>query len=143
MLLHSSELVLTIALYFCFFFSYRRSSDALLSTMGVFVKEPSLDWRQYAGQFEKCHGFTKVIQAREKLKGINPVKCFIQDLKANTRLKNSREDCIKIVKGDPLYDVRAQKGDDLSVEEQVDCLLDLATDRNVLGRMFHGYTAWI
>lgn len=121
----------------------RRSSDALLATMGVFVEEPSLDWKQYAEEFEKCHGFSKMFQAKEKLTGINPVECFVQDLQANSMPTELRCAYIKTVKGDAQYDIRARKGNNLNVEEQVDCLLDLATDRNVLGRMFAGYASWV
>lgn len=112
--------------------------------MEVFVKEPSLDWEKYAGKFENIHGFTKVFQAKRKLEGINPVQCIVHDLMTNACIQDTIDDYLKIVKGDPQYDVRARKGSDLlSVEEQVDCLLDLATDRNVLGRMYPGYQPWI
>eukprot|EP01137_Pigoraptor_chileana_P002095 Opistho-2@40496 len=30
-----------------------------------------------------------------------------------------------------------------SVEEQVDCLIDMATDPNILVRMWHGWEAWV
>ena len=31
----------------------------------------------------------------------------------------------------------------LTVEEQVDCLVDLATDKNVIGRIYVGWSPWI
>lgn len=129
---------------FLTYFNYRRSSDPLLSTMEVFVREPSLDWEKYAGAFKSSTGFTKVFQAQIKLEGINPVECIVYDLQANARIKDTVDDYIKIVKGDPQFDVRARKkSESLSVEEQVDCLLDLATDRNALGRMYRGYCPWV
>lgn len=69
---------------------------------------------------------------------------MIEDLMANVKVKSVVDDYIKIVKGEPQYDVRARKGGNLlSVEEQVECLIDLATDRNTLGRMYRGYMAWV
>lgn len=106
------------------------------------MKEPSLEWKQYAGQFETVHGFSKVVQTKMKLEGINPVECAIQDVKANSRT-NARDDYIALARGDAQFDVRARKGNDLSVEDQVDCLLDLATDRNLLARIYVGYTPWV
>lgn len=105
--------------------------------------EPSLDWKEYAWNFEQFHGFSKVTQAKKKLEGINPVECFVEDLQANNKIAKFRTYYIKNVKGDAQYDTRAKKGNCLNVEEQVDCLLDLATDRNVLGRMYQGYSAWV
>lgn len=111
--------------------------------MEVFVQEPSLEWISYARAFERIHGFTKVHQAKKKLEGINPVECMVEDLKANANIRNYVDHYVKVVVGDAEYDVRARKGNDLTVEEQVECLMDLATDRNVLGRMYGGFQAWI
>lgn len=123
--------------------AFRRSSHPLLSTMEVFVKEPSLDWIRYAIAFEGVHHFTKVAQAKKKLEGINPVECVVQDLLVNSQLNDCINDYVRNARGDPEQDVRARKNNNISVEEQVECLLNLATDRNILGRMYEGYTSWI
>lgn len=31
----------------------------------------------------------------------------------------------------------------LTVEEQIDCLVDQATDANILGRTYHGWQPWV
>lgn len=111
--------------------------------MEVFVKEPSLEWITYSGRFEALHGCSKVSQARKKLEGVNPVEPFIQDLQVNCNLRENKDSYISLVKGDVKEDIRARKGHVVSIEEQIDCLLDLATDRNVLGRMYEGYCPWI
>ena len=49
-----------------------------------------------------------------------------------------------ILKGDPAYNKRAKVGDRCSsVEEQVDCLIDHATDPNILGRTWVGWEPWV
>lgn len=123
--------------------AFKRNCDPLLSTMEVFVKEPSLDWQQYASAFERVHNFTKVLQAKRKLEGVNPVESVIQYLEANSSITGFTDDYVRIAKGEPHNDIRARKEGVLSVEEQVDCLLDLATDRNVLGRMYCGYLPFV
>lgn len=51
---------------------------------------------------------------------------------------------IVIAKGDENYNVRARESDEgLSVERQVECLIDQATDPNILGRVWRGWEAWM
>ena len=49
-----------------------------------------------------------------------------------------------ILMGDPVYNKRAKVGERCgSVEEQVDCLIDHATDPNILGRTWVGWEPWV
>lgn len=49
-----------------------------------------------------------------------------------------------ILLGDSSTNLRARVGKRCdSVEEQVDCLIDHATDSNVLGRTYGGWEAWV
>lgn len=126
----------------------KSNRDALLATMNVFIQEPSMDWKEYANQYFKIHSESKVMQAEQKLNGINPVLIFVKDLEANTNFDKRSDDkkaYIKLVQGDPECNVRAQMQQQtkLSTEKQVECLIDLATDRNVLGRMYVGYRPWV
>jgi len=46
--------------------------------------------------------------------------------------------------GDGAVNVRAKfPGIGLTVDQQVDCLVDLATDPNVLGRFWVGWEPWM
>lgn len=46
--------------------------------------------------------------------------------------------------GDKKYNKRAKVGERCaSVEEQVACLIDLATDPNILGRTWGGWEPWV
>ena len=50
----------------------------------------------------------------------------------------------KLLMGDRQSDTRAKlPPSGLSVDQQVDCLLDLATDPNILGRVFTGWEPWM
>ena len=49
-----------------------------------------------------------------------------------------------IVKGDATQNFRATvAGEHLSVEEQIRCLLDQATDPNILGRTWQGWKPYL
>ncbi|XP_044259527.1 DNA-dependent protein kinase catalytic subunit-like [Tribolium madens] len=133
--------------------SLRTNSASLLSTMNVFIEEPSLDWLEHASRFRTgvdtsiCQWYPtqKIEQARRKLAGANSVSIMIEDLIAGHQKNEAyMKAYIALVKGSPDYNVRARMSEDgLSEEDQVDCLIDHANDYNLLGRMFEGWVAWI
>lgn len=128
----------------------RNNSNSLLATMNVFIEEPSLDWLEHAVRFENVEESnlqnwfpqTKIKQAQRKLKGASSTKILIEDLLAGNN--RSAEAYMKLVKGDPQYNKRVKiENENLTADEQVECLLDHATDYNLLGRMFGGWKAWV
>ena len=133
--------------------AFRCNSSSLLATMNVFIKEPSLDWLEHASKFgenidptkSKWYPIQKIGQAERKLRGAKSTTTMVEDLRAGHQ-KNQQymEAYIKLVEGVTEFDLRARKeGDTLTVEDQVDCLIDHASDYNLLGRMFEGWAAWI
>lgn len=51
---------------------------------------------------------------------------------------------LAVARGTEEHNIRARLGEkELSVEEQVDCLIDQATDPNILGRTFTGWEPWM
>lgn len=51
---------------------------------------------------------------------------------------------VAVARGQESHNIRARhKEKDLSVEEQVECLIDQATDPNILGRVWVGWEPWI
>ena len=51
---------------------------------------------------------------------------------------------LQVVTGDKAHDIRARvPNSGLSVEQQVACLLNQATDPNILGRVYAGWEAWV
>lgn len=50
----------------------------------------------------------------------------------------------KILLGDQMYNLRARCGSQCrDIEEQVACLVDQATDPNILGRTYLGWEPWM
>ncbi|XP_066926532.1 DNA-dependent protein kinase catalytic subunit-like [Clytia hemisphaerica] len=144
----------------------RKQSALLLNTMDVFIQEPLLDWQKYALKLEARmkssneKGKTnvwdprfKVNVCKMKLSGINPAYIMSQDLEYGVFLNNKslNRKVQAVAEGDPHQNYRAAmlkatkdpSTHVLNVEEQVDCLVDLATDKNVIGRIFSGWSPWI
>ncbi|KAB0800482.1 hypothetical protein PPYR_06222 [Photinus pyralis] len=134
--------------------AFRKSSDILLSTMNVFIMEPTIDWLDAARRSEETSGHKlkqslyskqKMEHARSKLEGgVNPVSVTIEELRSgHSHNPSYLEEYIKVVEGVPSENFRAGKSGKLSEEDQVKCLIDQATDQNLLGRMYEGWHAWV
>ncbi|XP_077126580.1 DNA-dependent protein kinase catalytic subunit [Ranitomeya variabilis] len=139
--------------------AYRANPDLLISTMDVFVKEPSLDWKNFeAKQLKKGGDWVKGINtssedwypaqkincAKRKLAGANPAAITCEELGLGHAKCNAYKKFCDVAKGDKTNNVRAREPDDgLSEEKQVKCLIDQATDPNILGRVWRGWEPWI
>uniref|UniRef100_UPI00358ED0A1 DNA-dependent protein kinase catalytic subunit isoform X2 n=1 Tax=Myxine glutinosa TaxID=7769 RepID=UPI00358ED0A1 len=137
----------------------RTHPDLLLSTMQVFITEPSLDWKGFelkqlrrGGQWTDLVDTTevdwfprqKISIARRKLEGANPAAITCEELKLGHSASSALHALLAVAKGDPTCNVRARLQDtNLSPEDQADCLLDQATDPNILGRTFVGWEPWM
>ncbi|KAM6908435.1 DNA-dependent protein kinase catalytic subunit [Lycodopsis pacificus] len=138
--------------------AYSAEPDLLLNTMDVFVKEPSLDWKNFElKQMKKGGTWTdsvntkeinwyplqKVNFARRKLDGANPAVITSEELKLGFEKDAAFPGMESVVLGSKEHNIRAKlPAAGLSVEKQVDCLLDQAMDPNVLGRVYVGWEAW-
>ncbi|CAF3651048.1 unnamed protein product [Rotaria socialis] len=143
----------------------RENSDLLLSTMDVFIKEPLMEWMEHALRTSKqvaqnetnivdsddTYAKDRIKSARLKLNGINPAVITGSDLKLNnflrsSNLKEARRRMEKVVAGDRIETKRAQillqynssRHHKLTVDEQIDCIIDQATDVDILGRSWAG-----
>jgi DNA-dependent protein kinase catalytic subunit len=132
----------------------RESKDVLLNVMAVFVQEPLLDWATYArrladqqkslagGDGDALWFPKKRIEiATQKLNGWNPAFITEKELRESTQsTKPYLNNIIRVVRGDAKENARAQAKDKcVSVKEQVDCLVDQATDPAILGRAWVGW----
>lgn len=124
----------------------RQQKHILLSTMNIFAKEPSVDWldlanRQNDAESAEWYPYEKIEIASRKLNGANSAAITIEELQKNAAI--NFKDYARVAKGDET-NTRAQLPDDgLSAEDQVRCLLDHATDYNILGRMYCGLEMWL
>ncbi|KAF9416916.1 hypothetical protein BGZ94_010081, partial [Podila epigama] len=141
----------------CIMRALQDKKEVILNTMDVFVKEPLLDWRKFAmnqakelkkqgadmESFEIDEESTapphwylkqKMDIARLKLERGNPSHLTVKELAMGHANKPYLAALSKIAKGTPAS-ARAQHGERCStVQGQVACLLDMATDKDVLGR---------
>ena len=86
----------------------------------------------------------QVDNARRKLEGEHPVAIMLAELTAKHANKPHWQALQAIVKGDANHNLRATLNQDrLSVENQVQSLIDQATDANILGRMWFGWKPWL
>ncbi|XP_075684227.1 DNA-dependent protein kinase catalytic subunit [Rhinoderma darwinii] len=139
--------------------AYRTNPDLLISTMDVFVKEPSLDWKNFeARQLKKEGDWVKDINttsedwyptqkincAKRKLAGVNPAVVTCEELRLGHGKSNAYKYFCAVAQGYEEHNIRAKVPDDgLSEEIQVKCLIDQATDPNILGRVWRGWEPWI
>ncbi|XP_062335709.1 DNA-dependent protein kinase catalytic subunit [Osmerus eperlanus] len=139
--------------------AYRNDPDLLLNTMDIFVKEPSLDWKNFEmKQLKKGGTWTESVDTKEihwyplqkvnfmrrKLEGANPATITSEELKLGFEKDPAFKHMLSVALGSEEHNVRAKlEPESLSVERQVDCLLDQAMDRNILGRVWIGWEPWI
>uniref|UniRef100_H2ZQ35 non-specific serine/threonine protein kinase n=1 Tax=Ciona savignyi TaxID=51511 RepID=H2ZQ35_CIOSA len=137
----------------------RSRVDTILPLLDVFVKDPSVDWTRFAKKSRerdrRCGGTDvessdpvwyakrKMKIVERKLKGENPSSIICDELNHNSSIQRFKQYYCSIATGDS-KNLRSQvPTTGLSVSQQIDCLLDLATDPNVLGRMWVGWKPWL
>ncbi|XP_034941190.1 DNA-dependent protein kinase catalytic subunit-like [Chelonus insularis] len=133
----------------------RNGKGPLLAYLRVVANE-NLNWIEHAQKLslkiqEKNRNISwlasnKFDYVTLKLNGKKPSEAMLKEMKDQHYDTKYFPRYIEIVSGieGSTISLRAKKNDDdLSAEEQVSCLLDQATDLNVLGRMYMGWTPWI
>ncbi len=86
--------------------------------------------------------------AVRKLASHHPSEIMVSELEAMHAGKQWWTALQQIVRGDPKYSERAKikagvSGRLATVQQQVECLLDQATDPNILGRVWRGWRAYL
>eukprot|EP00123_Amoebidium_parasiticum_P007379 comp18080_c0_seq1/m.18697 comp18080_c0_seq1/g.18697 ORF comp18080_c0_seq1/g.18697 comp18080_c0_seq1/m.18697 type:complete len:745 (-) comp18080_c0_seq1:259-2493(-) len=128
----------------------------LLRVMHVFVNEPLLEWEAEAQKTAQNQGERsdtswypkeKLSVVQMKLQRTNPTLITCRELELGAKKSTTKQKTLpmikKIVQGD-VTTTRSQVGPVCaSVEQQVDCLIEMATDPNILGRCWHGWEAWM
>lgn len=123
----------------------------------VFVKEPTLDWQQRSKKIcddtndlslasSAWNPESRVAIVQRKLEGASPLKITKDELLMNTIVtRNERllQAYMKLIDGEAENSREHLKDDGLSVEEQVACLIDLATDKALLACVYLGWDPWI
>ncbi|XP_029447109.1 DNA-dependent protein kinase catalytic subunit isoform X2 [Rhinatrema bivittatum] len=139
--------------------AFRTDPDLLINTMDIFVKEPCLDWKKNElKQLKKLGTWTKEVNiaeinwypmqkvnyAKRKLAGTNPAVITCDELRLGHEKSSAYKEMVAVARGDKAYNIRAREPEDgLTEETQVKCLLDQATDPNILGRAWQGWEPWM
>ncbi|KAI3386055.1 hypothetical protein SNEBB_001858 [Seison nebaliae] len=148
-------------------------SSLVLSTMTVFINDPCIDWIGNAlrvanresnlnnsiqlvpsnnsesfQHISKNYVHDRIDGVRMKLKGINPIHILLSSLQNSSLTRNTKENIKRIVIGQQ-FRVRKYFYDkyslqySLSINESVASLVDMATDYDLLGRMYIGWEPFI
>ena len=109
----------------------RKNQTQLLNMMQVFITEPLLDWRVPKHRIQ---------MAQHKLQGYHPVKIVQEELQQNSfpSVQQHQKAFTRIVQ-----DACSLHDPILSVDQQIKCLIEIATDPNILGRTFKGWSPWM
>jgi DNA-dependent protein kinase catalytic subunit len=139
---------------------FRSSKQLLLAGMEVFVRDPAIDWLEAtknrcrsqaegrAGELSDMdwNPAMRIKLAKAKLDGANPKKITSAELSLGmvAKFPNYLKGYLRVVEGHVQHKCRARVSDEnLTVEDQVACLIDLATDPVILGITFAGWCPWI
>ncbi|KAM9626909.1 DNA-dependent protein kinase catalytic subunit isoform 2-T2 [Trichechus inunguis] len=139
--------------------AFRSHPDLLTNTMDVFVKDPSFDWKNFEQKMLKKGGSwiqevniteknwyprQKINYAKRKLAGANPAVITCGELRLGHEKEPAFGDYMAVARGSKDHNIRAQETESgLSEEIQVKCLIDQATDPNILGRTWGGWEPWM
>ncbi|CEO98530.1 non-specific serine/threonine protein kinase [Plasmodiophora brassicae] len=139
--------------------AFRAHRSHLVSVMSVFAREPHVDWQAEDLRFEHDGGATfpqaatssgsaslaassRIATARSKLEGRSSVQVmlgeFARTKHATSRYAGRMKDLITGAGGRPDYGA-----DPLSVDDQVACLLEHASDPALLGRSWQGWRPFV
>jgi DNA-dependent protein kinase catalytic subunit len=128
----------------------RNNKHLLLNTMDVFVKEPLINWQGgntlVNADANQNYPQRKLEIAASKLAGRNPVSVMQEELKQGKRNKKTYLDQISIILCGKQKSTTSPRGfpvENLTVEQQTDCLVQLATDDAIVSRIFRGWEPWL
>ncbi len=133
--------------------SLRAGAVVLQGIMEVFCREPVSDWAAEVGRLRthvdaSTHVQTKVAWSLQKLAGRHPAAIMEDELAPQHEGRSHWEALRRNVWGEGGIRARAEKrmidaAASLSPAQQAECLLDMATDPNLLGRMYYGWKPWL
>lgn len=138
---------------------FRDHKETILICLEVFINEPTLDWLRKSkinsiGNAEDESSVNSIWNpevridiVKRKLNGANPTKTLIDELnsdhmKTNAALFNAYKAMIA-GNDDCMRSKLMGNEDNLTVEEQVACLTELATDEAILATTYIGWDSWL
>ncbi|XP_055377945.1 DNA-dependent protein kinase catalytic subunit-like [Condylostylus longicornis] len=127
---------------------YRSSAQSLLACVDIFARNPTLDWIALQSivklDWKPLDGIRTL---RRKLLGDNPMHISRENLEDSAIAKYQpvyKEGYKKLLEGNYQFNIRSRLPEkDLTVEDQVKCLIDMATDPAILGCSYVGWHPWL
>ncbi|XP_031631692.1 DNA-dependent protein kinase catalytic subunit-like [Contarinia nasturtii] len=119
--------------------TFRMDSESLMAALECFIRDPSS-----SNHIRGCDPDHLINAIKGKLNGINPLIPIENDLEIGNlkQHKGVIPAYIKLLKGSNQKYRHNLPKEDLTVEQQVKCLIDLATDPSVLGAAYIGFKPW-
>lgn len=132
---------------------FQDNKEIILTCLEVFVKEPTLDWLMQSKAKSIGHidgsGYlwnpeNRIEIVHRKLDGANPINTLIDEMRNGVVSKNAEvfEAYQGIIKGTNDGKRRRLAADNLSIEDQITCLIELATDPTILATTYLGWNGW-
>jgi len=137
---------------------FRNNKEAIQIFLEVFVKEPTLDWllSSKLKSVGNAKGTTtsewnpekRIDIVKRKLNGANPTKILIEELSAgNIKSNKALYEAYQVIINGRDDSLRKKfengpSGEILTVEDQITCLTELATDKAILATTYIGWDAW-
>lgn len=140
---------------------FRDHHEMILICLEVFINEPTLDWLKQSkrksfgndgsknddnGKSSIWNPKSRVDIVKRKLEGGNPTKLLFEELssgsiKSNKPLLKAYENMIM---GEENCSRQKLKNvnENLTIEDQVSCLIELATDKAILATTYIGYDSF-
>ena len=141
--------------------AYKFGKDYILDYCEVFVKEPLLEWMQknqninnsannnFENRFEedknKWVPMLKYNTVKNKLTGVNPLFILKSEMNESEKVHEKSKEVLSNIINGSITSLRFKYKDQRKVEvdTQVDLLNETATDPNLLGRMWIGWSSFI
>lgn len=128
----------------------RSHSKAILSCLEMFVNEPTMDWQQQSKNISKSMKTEWNPEARikfveRKLNGDNPLKIIKDELSVSATAANPDNlyRYENLVDGEIKCLRRKLPENNLNVDDQVSCLIEMATDKALLAMVYLGWDPWV
>ena len=151
-------------------YALRRNQTMILDTCEIFIKEPLLEWikeaqhQNYNNEEEndpfnknqdkqkteekiEWYPQKKIDRVKDKLEGKNSAQIMMRELSDSIHCQKDYFQQLKSALVGPKDGIRfkilKQKKRCLEVEEQIDFLIDHATDPNIIGRLWIGWSPYV
>ena len=125
--------------------AFQSGKNLLEGAMDIFIRDPILDWTRETQQGDDVqkHVEMRVMHARSKLSLANPASICIEQCKSKHGQSMYWDGLQKLIMGDD-DGARARAGETCEdVDEQVECLMDMATDPRILANSWTGWKSWL